>query len=284
MVKVMAEHDDPIPSGMQQFIRDSCGTNSFPGSTAVLMSGGTSKSIDAVHVGDTVIATNPLDGTSKPEHVTNIIKTLTDTDFTDLSLSTPAGTQTITSTQHHPYWDATTQRWTNAADLHAGDRLREPGGHTTTVTHIRNYTGHTVTYNLTVADIHTYYVLAGTTPILVHNCGTGPDGLIDLGAASKSGAAADKGGYSVAGRALQKHAGRPGTGGNWPRPTGRENPTGWNEAGQNMLDDILTSPDSVAHLGYGRVGGTWQDTLDVRLPSGLGARFDLGGNFSGFLD
>ncbi|MEN3614291.1 hypothetical protein AAH979_32675 [Plantactinospora sp. ZYX-F-223] len=26
-------------------------------------------------------------------------------------------------------------------------------------------------YNLTVDDIHTYYVLAGTTPVLVHNCG-----------------------------------------------------------------------------------------------------------------
>jgi hypothetical protein len=26
-------------------------------------------------------------------------------------------------------------------------------------------------YNLTVADINTYYVLAGTTPVLVHNCG-----------------------------------------------------------------------------------------------------------------
>ncbi|MFJ4216104.1 hypothetical protein ACIP27_25640 [Streptomyces hydrogenans] len=25
--------------------------------------------------------------------------------------------------------------------------------------------------NLTVADFHTYYVLAGATPVLVHNCG-----------------------------------------------------------------------------------------------------------------
>jgi hypothetical protein len=25
-------------------------------------------------------------------------------------------------------------------------------------------------YNLTVADTHTYYVVAGTTPVLVHNC------------------------------------------------------------------------------------------------------------------
>ncbi|WP_317452958.1 hypothetical protein [Streptomyces sp. CBMA29] len=41
---------------------------------------------------------------------------------------------------------------------------------------MRNYTGHTTTYNLTVTDLHTYYVLAGTTPVLVHN---GGDGDID---------------------------------------------------------------------------------------------------------
>ncbi|MFX0593820.1 hypothetical protein [Melissospora conviva] len=28
-------------------------------------------------------------------------------------------------------------------------------------------------YNLTVEGIHTYYVLAGTTPVLVHNCNAG---------------------------------------------------------------------------------------------------------------
>ncbi|MFD2691812.1 hypothetical protein ACFS5L_44355 [Streptomyces phyllanthi] len=26
-------------------------------------------------------------------------------------------------------------------------------------------------YKLTVSDLHTYYVVAGATPVLVHNCG-----------------------------------------------------------------------------------------------------------------
>lgn len=30
-------------------------------------------------------------------------------------------------------------------------------------------------HDLTIADIHTYYVLAGNTPVLVHNCGGGLD-------------------------------------------------------------------------------------------------------------
>jgi hypothetical protein len=28
-------------------------------------------------------------------------------------------------------------------------------------------------FNLTVADFHTYYVVAGAAPVLVHNCGSG---------------------------------------------------------------------------------------------------------------
>ncbi|MFI1539823.1 hypothetical protein [Streptomyces anandii] len=38
----------------------------------------------------------------------------------------------------------------------------------------RAYDQHTRTYNLTVDDLHTYYVLAGETPILVHNAGGCP--------------------------------------------------------------------------------------------------------------
>jgi hypothetical protein len=30
-------------------------------------------------------------------------------------------------------------------------------------------------HNPTIADIHTYYVLAGETPVLVHNAGCGPN-------------------------------------------------------------------------------------------------------------
>jgi hypothetical protein len=51
-----------------------------------------------------------------------------------------------------------------------------------------------------------------------------------------------------------------------------------------MLDEILTNPGTEAHMGWGRIGGVWQDTLDLRLPDGRGARFDWNGNMSGFLD
>lgn len=41
------------------------------------------------------------------------------------------------------------------------------------VTAVQRWTQPATVHNLTVADIHTYYVLAGETPILVHNCNSG---------------------------------------------------------------------------------------------------------------
>jgi HNH endonuclease len=41
-----------------------------------------------------------------------------------------------------------------------------------TVTKVHAFTGGHHMHNLTVANLHTYYVMAGTTPVLVHNCGT----------------------------------------------------------------------------------------------------------------
>lgn len=39
---------------------------------------------------------------------------------------------------------------------------------------IQRYNAANRTYNLTVDGVHTYYVLAGNTPVLVHNSGCGP--------------------------------------------------------------------------------------------------------------
>jgi hypothetical protein len=52
--------------------------------------------------------------------------------------------------------------------------LLTDAGSTVIVTANRPYTKHARTYNLTVDDLHTYYVLAGATPVLVHNSGEIP--------------------------------------------------------------------------------------------------------------
>ncbi|WP_234322723.1 RHS repeat-associated core domain-containing protein [Streptomyces sp. NRRL S-350] len=153
--------------------------NSFPATTLVLMADGSAKPIGDVRDGDVVMATDPQTGETRPETVTATITTPDDKDFTDLTLTddaTPRGPPTadqakITSTHHHPYWSETRQQWVDAGELTPGEHLRQPDGTTRTVQSVRNYPYAVTTHNLTVNFLHTYYVLAGATPVLVHNCG-----------------------------------------------------------------------------------------------------------------
>ncbi|MET7477803.1 RHS repeat-associated core domain-containing protein [Streptomyces sp. NPDC005648] len=161
----------------------SCATHSFAPSTGVRLADGTSKPISSVKVGDTVLATDPQTSVTAPEKVQNVIVTKTDKDFTTLTLDTapvrgppqkakadaPAR-QSLTTTWHHPFWDVTHRRWTNAHDLTPGTKLRTTDGTTVTVAEVHNFHQHQTTYDLTVGTLHTYYVLAGETPVLVHNC------------------------------------------------------------------------------------------------------------------
>lgn len=62
--------------------------------------------------------------------------------------------------------------WTLVSDLSVGDRLRTPDGSVRAVTALLDRSGlapRTV-HDLTVDDLHTFFVLAGVTPVLVHNC------------------------------------------------------------------------------------------------------------------
>ena len=94
-----------------------------------------------------------------------------------------------------------------------------------------------------------------------------------------------RGEFELAGNALAKHAGRGTNQGQWPIPSGRQNPAAWNSLGRETLKKILTDPRATTTRGRGRVNGRWQETIDVRLPDGgIGARFSVDGKFSGFLD
>ncbi|WP_441251079.1 polymorphic toxin-type HINT domain-containing protein [Kitasatospora sp. McL0602] len=148
-----------------------CITHSFPAGTLVLLGDGSTKAIQQVKVGDTVQAADPQTGATGAKKVTDVIVTLDDKDFTDLTLQ---GAAAITTTQHHPFWSETTHRWTDAADLRVGEKLRTSAGDTVTLAAVRSYHQQVVTYNLTVDDLHTYYVVAGSTAVLVHNSGACP--------------------------------------------------------------------------------------------------------------
>ncbi|MET8080253.1 polymorphic toxin-type HINT domain-containing protein [Streptomyces sp. NPDC005303] len=75
----------------------------------------------------------------------------------------------LTTTFHHPFYDETQSAFVDAKNLKPGDVLQTPTG-TAEITGVRLYHANTTTYDLTIGTLHTYYVEAGTTPVLVHNC------------------------------------------------------------------------------------------------------------------
>ncbi|MFJ7158843.1 polymorphic toxin-type HINT domain-containing protein [Streptomyces sp. NPDC101118] len=143
--------------------------NSFPAGTPVLMGDGSTRPIEKIAAGDLVRATDPETGTTGPRVVEATIYTPDDREFTDIELQGNVSAAPLTSTDHHPYWVENRKRWTDAADLRVGDALRTPVGTTVRIGKVSHWKGLQPAYNLTVDDLHTYYVLAGPTPVLVHN-------------------------------------------------------------------------------------------------------------------
>ncbi|MGW1813047.1 polymorphic toxin-type HINT domain-containing protein [Streptomyces sp. NPDC002125] len=140
--------------------------HSFPAGTKVLMADGTSRAIEEIRTGDLVTATNPATDETGPRTVTRTIHTPDDRDFTDVTL---ADGSTLTSTSHHPYWSENDQKWKNASALEAGDTLRTPQNSTAAIAEVQDWQGLQDAYDLTVDDLHTYYVSTGATQVLVHN-------------------------------------------------------------------------------------------------------------------
>ncbi|MEV8532132.1 polymorphic toxin-type HINT domain-containing protein [Streptomyces sp. NPDC051211] len=178
-----------------------CKLNSFPTGTRVLMADGSTKAIQDVKVGDTILATDPQTGETRPKKVTATITTPDDKEFTDLTLTDDAAPRgppsTLTSTRRHPHWNETRKQWVDAGDFAPGDQLIQPDGRTLTVNAKRNYPHTVTTHNLTVDDFHTYYVLAGATPILVHNCGQAESDLRAFADLSRLGPGRNEGAASV---------------------------------------------------------------------------------------
>ncbi|WP_338686578.1 polymorphic toxin-type HINT domain-containing protein [Streptomyces acidiscabies] len=143
----------------------------FLAGTRVLMADHSTKNIESVQVSDLVMATNPVTGFTAARTVTRLIITEHDKHFNELTLATQRGTEHLTATNEHPFWSPSAGTWVSTERLRPGATLRTVDGTTVTVRHNRPFEQIARTYNLTVADLHTYYVLAGNTPVLVHNSG-----------------------------------------------------------------------------------------------------------------
>lgn len=154
------------------------GCNSFPAGTLVLLADGTVKPIDKLKVGDQVESTDPESSASGSRAVDATIVNPVDTDFTTVTVTYAGKTNSVTATDHHPFWSPSARAWIDAADLKPGMTLRTSDGDNIAVVAVTHLHRLQAAYNLTVRDLHTYYVLAGGTPVLVHNsnsnCGIRP--------------------------------------------------------------------------------------------------------------
>jgi RHS repeat-associated protein len=148
-----------------------CG-NSFDPDTPVLLADGTSKPIGDIKVGDVVKAADPITNTVLDEPVTQLHRN-NDEHFADLTIRIGGHEAVLRTTVNHLFWDDTAHAWTPAAAIKPGDRLATTGKAVASVASIRTYDSRRTMDNLTIARLHTYYVLAAGVPVLVHNSNCG---------------------------------------------------------------------------------------------------------------
>ncbi|MEU3049640.1 RHS repeat-associated core domain-containing protein [Streptomyces sp. NPDC006984] len=163
---------------------ESCRVNSFTPGTEVLMADGSTKPIEDVKPGDEVVVKDPETGEKTVRKVTaqiigkgakNLVEITLDSDGAEGGRTAKA-----TATDGHPFWVPELGEWVKATDLRPGAWLETGAGTRVQITAVERWTQQATVHNLTVADIHTYYVVAGATPVLVHNCGEADDDLLDF--------------------------------------------------------------------------------------------------------
>ena len=154
--------------------------NSFVPGTKVLLADGSSKPIEQLKLGDKVKATDPATGETTAEPVVATIigqgaKHLVDLTVTTTSPDGSTRAAHVVATDGHPFYLPAERRWARATDLDIGDRVQSLQSRTVSrITSVVRYDAVSRAQNLTIATFHTYYVFAGDTPVLVHNCNFRP--------------------------------------------------------------------------------------------------------------
>ncbi|WP_433230023.1 polymorphic toxin-type HINT domain-containing protein [Micromonospora sp. CA-248260] len=153
----------------------SCKTgNSFTPDTRVVLADGSNKAIEDITLGDEVLATDPETGQTEARKVVGLIVGDGHKNLVEVTVDTDGAkgdeSGSVIATDGHPFWVADLKKWVPATDLEPGQWLRTSAGTYVQIEAVRAFTPERRVHNLTVEGIHTYYVLAGTTPVLVHNC------------------------------------------------------------------------------------------------------------------
>jgi hypothetical protein len=153
------------PSAVHR-VESAC-ANSFVAGTPVMMADGSFKPIEAVRVGDRVLALDERTGLTGSFPVIGLLSTAGSKQL--VRLTTGAGVITVTA--NHPFKVAGQSGWTNASDLHLGDRLLSANSGVLSITRVERFSSAARrVFNFTVGTAHTYY--AGAGGALVHNQGS----------------------------------------------------------------------------------------------------------------
>nr|WP_184286692.1 RHS repeat-associated core domain-containing protein [Nocardiopsis algeriensis] len=175
--------------------------NSFMPGTRVVMADGSTKPIEDVEIGDSVLATNPETGEqtartvlatiigSGSKHLVEImVDPTTERDAPEgENGQTDSGSEdqieqsgipgpvaagdVIVATDEHPFWVPELGAWLYAIDLSPGTWLQTSAGTWVQVNAVRSWTQSATVHNLTVQGVHTYHAAAGPLDVLSHNSG-----------------------------------------------------------------------------------------------------------------
>lgn len=147
----------------------SCGIDGpgcFTPDTRVMMADGSSKPISAVDPGDLVLSRN------SNNEVTGAIVTARLSNFTHrlavISVSSALGTGSIEATTEHPIW-VESKGWVEAGRLNPGDRLFDASGAQMSVVSVSFASEETPTFNLSIEETGTFFVVSDAGAFLVHN-------------------------------------------------------------------------------------------------------------------
>ena len=167
--------------------------NSFVPGTRVVMADGSTQPIEAVDVGEKVLATDPETGEQTARTVLATIngegtKTLVQITVDPTTEREAAGEDSaaedersgipgpvaagdvVIATDGHPFWVPDLGLWVDAVDLVPGMWLQTSAGTWVQVSAVQVWTQTATVHNLTVQGVHTYHVAAGSLDVLNHNC------------------------------------------------------------------------------------------------------------------
>jgi hypothetical protein len=127
------------------------------------MADGTTKPIEAVRIGDSVMSRNEQTGKTEPEPISAVIR---HGNTPTITLALSDGDHIVT-TAPHPFY-VIGKGFTEARSLRAGEAIASRAGEPATITAI-DHTAAVPVYNLTVAGDHTYFVGRASGGLWAHN-------------------------------------------------------------------------------------------------------------------